>query len=135
MLVKMIPIIFQIGIKLKQISPFTNLLVEVTTSQYTNTQLSRLHLYSRLILLVLKLRKMCKSENMRRHTRKETKTSHLIWMSLAHSSGFLPHCTVLLLSNRHLQRKHSMQSSVTQSTSTPPCPLAQCRSSKQQNKK
>ena len=37
MLVKMIPIIFQIGIKLKQISPATSLLVEVTTSQYTNT--------------------------------------------------------------------------------------------------
>ena len=37
MLVKMIPIIFQIGIKLKQISPATSLLVEVTTSQFTNT--------------------------------------------------------------------------------------------------
>jgi len=37
MLVKMIPMIFQIGIKLKQISPATSLLVEVTTSQYTNT--------------------------------------------------------------------------------------------------
>ena len=33
----MIPIIFKIGIKLKQISPATNLLVEVTTGQYTNT--------------------------------------------------------------------------------------------------
>ena len=37
MLLKMIPIIFQIGIKLKQISPSTNRLVEVKTNTKTNT--------------------------------------------------------------------------------------------------
>ena len=36
MLVKMILIIFQIGIKLKQISPSTNRLVKVKISTYTN---------------------------------------------------------------------------------------------------
>ena len=37
MLVKMIPIIFQMGIQLKQISPSTNQLVKVKINTYTNT--------------------------------------------------------------------------------------------------
>ena len=37
MLVKMIPIIFEIGIKLKRISPSTNRLVNVKINTYTNT--------------------------------------------------------------------------------------------------
>ena len=37
MLVKRIPIIFQIGIKLKQISPSTNHFVKVKINTYTNS--------------------------------------------------------------------------------------------------
>ena len=50
----------------------------IPVNTQTLRKLSRLHLYSRLILWVLKLRKMCKSENIRKHTRNETKASHLI---------------------------------------------------------
>ena len=47
MLVKMIPIIFQISVKLKIISPSTNRLVKVKINTYTNTMqtFKTLHLH------------------------------------------------------------------------------------------
>ena len=47
MLVKMIPVIFQIGIKLKQILPSTNHLAKVKINTYTNT----MHTFKTLPLL------------------------------------------------------------------------------------
>ena len=69
MLVKMIPIIFEIGIKLKRISPSTNRLVTIRISAYTNTTQT----FKTLSLLKaepwgLQLRKWCKSENVRKRT-------------------------------------------------------------------
>ena len=84
MLVKMIPIIFQIGIKLKGISPSTNRLVKVKIYTYiqTSCKLSRLCLYSKQSLRVLQLRKWCKSENVRKRTWKERNASYMIWITL-----------------------------------------------------
>ena len=72
MLVKIIPIIFQISIKLKKILPSINHLVKVKINTYIYTQipckLSRCYLYSKRNLRVLQLRKWCKSENVRKRT-------------------------------------------------------------------
>ena len=78
MLVKMIPMIFQISIKLKQISMSTNCWVKVKINAYTNS----MQTFKTLPLLkgslrVLQLRKRCKSENVRNaHEKKE---KHLTW--------------------------------------------------------
>ena len=83
MLVKIIPIIFQINIKLK-ISPSTNHLVKVMISTCIQTpcKFSRLCLYSKRRLRALQLSKWCKSENVRKGTWKERKASYLIRIRL-----------------------------------------------------
>ena len=83
MLVKIIPIIFQSGIILKQILPPTNRLIKVKINAYINS----MQTFKTLPLLkveprVLKLRKRCKCEKVRKRTWKERKASYLIWIPL-----------------------------------------------------
>ena len=85
MLIKIIPIVFQIGIKLKPISPSTNRLVKVKINTYT---LSRLYLYSKRSLRFLQLGKWFKSKNVRKRTWKERKASYLVWIPLTFIDKF-----------------------------------------------
>ena len=81
MLVKMIPMIFQISIKLKQISPSTNHDVKVKINTYTN-KMQTFKTHSMWNRSVLQLWKRCKSEKVRKCTWKERKASYLIWIPL-----------------------------------------------------